>query len=259
MSALVESMWAVLALLCQPAVNLRYHAHMPPQDESKFANALRQAIQAARITQAALARELHTDQGQVSRWVNGKAFPHIDNVRRIEEILKIDLSDSFARSTPDYELFVSAPISGLADEDIPEHHNAVAKVVAAAGQHVNGLYWPGEQIKTAADRRRAAADMVTERNMRALFGCPAYLYLQFAEVVRPSSAFVELGFALGRKMKITIIVEGGLTTPYMLRGFGAVAADLKFLPKARIYTEVTSAEDAASLIANNGRELLGLI
>lgn len=44
----------------------------------------------------------------------------------------------------------------------------------------------------------------------------------------------------------------------MLRGFGAVAAELKFLPKARIYAEVTSADDAASLIANNGRELLGL-
>jgi transcriptional regulator with XRE-family HTH domain len=231
---------------------------MAPQDKPTFADELRRAIRAARITQAALARELHTDQGQVSRWVNGNAVPHIDTVSRIEEFLKTDLSDSFDESTPDYELFVSAPISGLSDKDIPEHHDAVAKVVAAAGQHVNGLCWPGDQIKTAADRRIAAADMVTERNMRALFGCPAYLYLQFAEVVRPSSAFVELGFALGRKMKITIVVRSGLTTPYMLSGFGAVAAELKFLPKARIYTEVASADEAASLIANNGRDLLGL-
>ena len=104
----------------------------------------------------------------MSRWVNGKAVPHIDNVRRIEEILKVDLSSSFTKSTPEYELFVSAPISGLADDDIPEHHDAVAKIVAAADQHVNSLYWPGERIRTAADRRVAAADMVTERNMRAL-------------------------------------------------------------------------------------------
>jgi len=94
--------------------------------------------------------------------------------------------------------------------------------------------------------------------MIALFGCEAYLYLQFAEVLRPSSAFVELGFALGTKMKVTIIVQKGLTSPYMLRGFGAVAARLKFLEEARIYTEVESPDEAASLIASNGRELLGL-
>lgn len=230
---------------------------MVTQDHANFADMLRQALQDVRISQAALARELHVDPSQVNRWVNGKALPHIENVQRIEKILKIDLSEAFARSTPDYELFVSAPISGLSDEAIPEHHDSVAKVVTAAEKHVNNLIWPGDRIRTAADRRTAAADLVTERNMTALFGCPAYLYLQFADVAGPSSAFVELGFALGRKMKITIIIKHGLTSPYMLRGFGAVAASLSFLPKARIY-EVESPDEAASLIEGNGRELLGL-
>jgi transcriptional regulator with XRE-family HTH domain len=210
------------------------------------------------ISQAELARNIPIDQSQVSRWITGKAVPQIQNLHRVEKILDVDLSDSFTKSTPDYELFVSAPISGIPGEKVPEHHDAVAKVVEAARQHVNGLVWPGEQIRTAADRQGAAADIATERNMTALFGCPAYLYLQFTEVMGPSSAFVELGFALGRKMKITIIVQKGLTSPYMLRGFGAVAARLKFLPEARIYNEVGSADEAASLIASNGRELLGL-
>jgi hypothetical protein len=157
----------------------------------------------------------------------------------------------------EYELFVSSPISAIVSEDIPEHHDAVAKVVAAANKHVNNLIWPGDRIRAVIDRRTAAADIVTERNMKDLVNCPAYLYLQFAEIIGPSSALVELGFALGRKMKITIIVKQGLMSPYMLRGFGAVAAKLSFLPQARIY-EVDSADDAASLIASNGRELLGL-
>ena len=93
--------------------------------------------------------------------------------------------------------------------------------------------------------------------MKALYSSQAYLYLQFAEVVRPSSAFVELGFALGRKMKVTIIVQQGLKNPFMLRGFRAVAESLDFLPKARTY-EVASADEAASLIKGSGRELLGL-
>lgn len=110
----------------------------------------------------------------------------------------------------------------------------------------------------AADRRAAAADIVTEKNMTALFNCPAYLYLQFAEAMGPSSAFVELSFALGREMKITVIVQKGLTSPYMLRGFSGVAAKLRFISEARIYTEVESSDEAASLIVSNGRELLGL-
>lgn len=208
--------------------------------------------------QVDLAREIPIDPSQVNRWINGKALPQRKNVHRIEEILDVDLSAAFDESTPDYELFVSAPISGIAADNVPAHHDAVAKVVDAARGHVNGLVWPGERIRVAADRQTAAADIATERNMTALFGCPAYLYLQFAEVVGPSSAFVELGFALGIKMKITIIVQKGLISPYMLRGFGAVAARLKFLPEARIYTEVESPEEAASLIASNGRDLLGL-
>jgi transcriptional regulator with XRE-family HTH domain len=230
---------------------------MTAQDNARFANALRKAMEDAGVTQAALARALLMDAGQINRWAKGKAVPHINSVRRIEKILKADLADALDKSTPDYELFVSAPISGIAGEDIPEHHNAVARVVSAANEHVNNLIWPGRHIETAAGLLADAADIVTEKNMRALHSSQAYLYLQFAEVVRPSSAFVELGFALGRRMKVTIIIQQGLKNPFMLRGFSAVAESLDFLPKARTY-EVASADEAASLIKGSGRELLGL-
>jgi len=226
------------------------------QDDASFARALREALRSRK--QADLARELHVDPGQVSRWVNGKAVPQLRTLRRIEEILGVDLSEPFGASTPDHELFVSAPVSGISADAVAEHHDVVESVVEAARQHVNSLIWPGEHIRAAADRQTVAADIAAEQNMIALFGCQAYLYLQFAEVLGPSSAFVELGFALGTKMKVTIIVQKGLASPYMLRGFGAVAARLKFLPEARIYTEVESPAAAASLIARNGRELLGL-
>jgi transcriptional regulator with XRE-family HTH domain len=222
-----------------------------------FASALRQALMTKGMSQADLARELPMDQGQVSRWLTAKAIPQIKNLHRIEEVLGVDLSGAFAESKPDNELFVSAPISGLADEDIPAHHDAVAKVVNAARQHVDGLSWPGDRIKAATDRRYAAANLVTKQNMTELYSCPAYLYLQFAEVTGHSSALVELGFALGLRKKTTVIIKKGLTSPYMFRGFGAVAAKLSFLPDAEVYEE-DSADSAAALIANNGRELLGL-
>jgi transcriptional regulator with XRE-family HTH domain len=230
---------------------------MAAQHDASFATALRAAIESTGMTQARLARELCIDPGQVSRWVHGKAIPHVDNVRRIEEILGRDLESSFVASTPDYELYVSAPIVGLDSEDMSAHYDAVSKVVSAASAHVNSLYWPGSQFRVLSDIRTAAMDMVTERNMMALYQCPALLYLQFAETVGPSSSLIELGFALGRKLKITVITKSGLYGPHMLRDFAAAAADVTFLPKIRIY-QVESAEEAAALITANGRQLLGL-
>jgi transcriptional regulator with XRE-family HTH domain len=134
--------------------------------DASFAEALRQAILNARTTQSALARELHIDEAQVSRWVRGKAVPKINTVHRIEEILHARLIDSFSASTPDYELYVSAPIVGLGDDEIAQHQDAVAQVVYAARQHVNNLHWSGEQIRSRADL--AAADLHTARKLEGI-------------------------------------------------------------------------------------------
>ena len=63
------------------------------------------------------------------------------------------------------------------------------------------------------------------------------------------------GFALGRKLKTTIIVKRNLHKPYMLEGFGVVAAKLRFLPEVHIY-EVDDVDEAVRLIGRNGRQLL---
>jgi transcriptional regulator with XRE-family HTH domain len=228
---------------------------MDAQGHATFGDALRAAIVAAHTTQAELARDLEIDPGQVSRWVNNKTVPHLDTVARIGQILGADLSASFSVSTPEYELYVSAPITGLKRQDIGTHHAAVAEVVAAARAHVNSLYWPGEEIQQQSDL--AAPDIATEQNMRVLAKCSALLYLQFVDIVRPSSALIELGVALGRHLKTTIILKSDVAQPYMLNGFGAVAASVSFLPKARIYY-VGSVGDACGLVRKNGRVLLGL-
>jgi transcriptional regulator with XRE-family HTH domain len=228
---------------------------MDAQGRTTFGKALKAAISAAHFSQAKLARELHIDPGQVSRWVNGKAIPHSDTVARIGQILHANLSASFAASTPEYELYVAAPITGLKTEEVGPHNAAVNAVVKAASAQVNSLYWPGEQIRSISDL--TAPDIATERNMQVLQHSAALLYLQFMEIVRPSSALVELGCALGWRLKTTVIMHADLIQPFMLENFGAVAATLSFLPKARVY-KVKSVGDACDLITRNGRELLGL-
>jgi transcriptional regulator with XRE-family HTH domain len=228
---------------------------MDAQGRSTFGKALKAAISAAGYTQAGLARELVIDAGQVSRWVNGKAIPHSETVAKVERILGTDLSASFAASKPDYELYVTAPISGLKHEEISPHNAAVNAVVNAASAQVNSLYWPGEKIRSISDL--TAPDIATERNLQVLQRSAALLYVQFMEIVRPSSSLIELGCALGWRLKTTVIMQAGLNEPFMLDNFGAVAATLDFLPKARVY-KVKSVGDACDLITRNGRELLGL-
>lgn len=234
---------------------MAYNARMAEHGGETFGQALKRALRAARINQAELSRRLVIDPGQVSRWATDKAMPHEDTVARIEEELGADLSASFSASVPAHELYVSAPVTGLGRRGLAAHHDAVATVVETTRTHVNSIYWPGNGVRNTSDL--IAADIATERNMRALQHSTALLFLQFAEVVRPSGAFVELGIALGRRMKTTLILGADLHQPYMLDGFGGVAASVSFLPKARIYT-VNSVDEACDLIEHNGRELLGL-
>lgn len=228
---------------------------MNSQGPSTFGKALKAAIRATNYTQARLAHELRIDPGQVSRWVNDKAVPQREAVARIEQILEVDLSASFSAPTPWCELYVAAPITALRPVDIGTHHSAVSEVVSAAREHVNSVYWPGEQIRELSDL--AAPDIATERNMKMLEHCSALLYLQFLEIEHPSSSLIELGCALGRRLKTTVIVQAGLHQPFMLDGLAAVAASLGFLPKARVYV-VKSVDHACDLVTRNGRELLGL-
>ena len=228
---------------------------MTAQEDSRFADALRQAIREAQTTQANLAANINISPGQVSRWATGKVIPHSDNVKAIDQFLGSHLEALLVASKQRYELYVSSPISGLQNKDIPAHRGIVSGIVTAARQHVNGLYWPAEHIRNIDDL--AAADLFAEQNFEALSNCSAYLYLQFTEIVHPSGALVELGFALGRRLKTTIIVKQGVNLPYILNGIDVVAERLKFLPRARFYQE-PSAERAAALIARNGRKLLGL-
>jgi transcriptional regulator with XRE-family HTH domain len=232
---------------------------MVRQPEATCGAALQRALRDAGKTQKWLADELSIDPGQVSRWVNNRAQPRIENIRRIKDLLGVDLEAELQQSTtasepspPNYEVFVSAPISGLSDAEILDHQSDVAKVVAATEKVVDSVYWSGAKVRNP--RNRGAADLSTEASLRALQGSRGYLYLQFAEMVNPSGALVELGIALGLGLKTTMILREGLNTPFMFEGLQNVAADLDFLPQVRIY--VKDPDEAVRLIEDSGPELL---
>ena len=235
-----------------------YAAHKARK--ATFGDALLEALHQADQSQTWLANKIHTSPSQVNRWVKNRQIPHIDTVRRIEGLLNADVrgvlrSSLVPEPTLVHDLFVSAPISGLNAKELQNHRRQVARVVDAAKKVVGEgkVYWLGVDVESLYNLR--AADLVTQANLNAFDKCRTYLYLQFAEMANPSGALVELGFALGRKLKTTMIIKKGLRTPYMFDNFGVVAAKLRFLPDVHIY-EVETVDQAVQLIVNDGRELL---
>jgi transcriptional regulator with XRE-family HTH domain len=233
---------------------------MASQQDTTFGDALKQALVDAGQKPAWLARELPADASQVSRWINGKSRPVPEMLHSINELLGVDLSEAYQRSLladersmPKYDLFVSTPIYGLQDAEIQAHRDDVAKVVAAGEKVVGRVYWSGEEVKSWHDR--GAADLATETSLRALARCRAYLYVQFAPMEYPSGALVELGIALGRKLKTTMIIKKDLRRPYMFQGFAGVAEKLEFLPETHVY-DVNDADEAVRLIEHDGPQLL---
>jgi transcriptional regulator with XRE-family HTH domain len=238
---------------------------MEQQQEATFGAALWQALVQAGRSQAWLANSLHTNPSQVSRWVNGKAVPRIQTVAEIGNLLGVDLREAYRHSLrdawsaehgiADYELFVSTPIAELMGEEISAHRRAVARVVDVVQEVVgrDKLYWSGHGVASLNDL--GAPDLATETSFKILANCRGYLFLQFAEMVDPSGALVELGFALGRKLKTTMIMKRNLRTPFMFEGLQGVAASLEFLPQVHMYV-VDDVDEAVRLILRDGDRLL---
>ena len=90
-----------------------------------------------------------------------------------------------------------------------------------------------------------------ERNLGLLNRSRAFLYAQFVYIDRPTGAHIELGLAFGLGIPVVMITAKDIYLPYLLTGFGAVAASVEYLPRTRIY-EVESASEAARLIAQSG-------
>jgi transcriptional regulator with XRE-family HTH domain len=242
--------------LCKVPQDLHYHARMGTQDSARsFGDALHEALAVAKLKQSELAKKLSIDEGQVSRWVHNHSAPSAAHLESIEQLLGEKLVYSASSGPAEYELYIAAPVTALPMSSVESHHDAVRQVVDTLQKHVAPLYWPGRDVRSLDDQW--APNLAARRDLRALCNSKAFLYLQFEDTVAPSSAMVELGIALGRRTKTTIIIGRDVKMPYMFEGFEGVAERLPQMPSAQIH-HVASVEAACHLIDLNGRALLGL-
>lgn len=227
---------------------------MAAQGHARFHATLKAAL--GEHKQVWLAEKLGVSETTVSRWVTGKTRPLREQAMEASDLLgDPEVLEVFDATTAPYELYLSAPISGLKSTEVAAHRDAIEMIATEAETVTNGVYWPGRDIHSKSEL--AAADIVTRDNLDVLRHCHGLLYVQLADVTHPTGALIELGIALGRQIKTTLIIRRGVPLPFMLRNFEGVAARSPIMPDARV-DFVDSAEDVVALIKRNGRAIFGL-
>lgn len=58
-----------------------------------FSENLRRVLEYRNITQAKLAKELHTSEACISRYVNGTRIPKVSVAVKIAEVLQVDINE----------------------------------------------------------------------------------------------------------------------------------------------------------------------
>lgn len=209
---------------------------------------LRKALERARMTQAELARRVYVDPGQVSRWCTGRTPLRGRYARAVATVLadhgvEIPLA-------PTTRVFLSTPMAALGAEGYERQRADATAVYELLTRAAGPVYWPAGAIDSAA--RFEAPDIATERNLAALAEAEAFVLYQSAPVDRPSSCYVELGWAIASRKPVTVFASSEEDLPYMLRGFEVVAARRDGRYRFHL------AADAMRLLKIHGAELLGI-
>lgn len=230
---------------------------MDEQVGRALGQALREAIARDKQKHYQFAKRMGITSPQLSKYINGRQAWTLDLAKKFDQQLGgTEMADAFVRLTQRIDIYISSPITGLADESIPIAHEQTGTLVDFLRNEGYSVQWPGERIPTID--KLIDPTVATTDNIRDIVRARAVVYVQFNEVIHPSGALIELGIALGRKMRTTVLALEGLQLPFMLRnGFDGVAGASPDLPDARI-RQFRSMDDAVRQIRNTGPAFFGL-
>ncbi len=204
-------------------------------------------------TQKWLADQLSIDASQVSRWVTAKQEPSLENARTIDGLLGTDITSLRAAGRSDtqrYGVYLAAPLTSVGSAEFAPHREAIDRLARVIESIAGSVYWAGTG---QTESERTADDLRTEQNLAAMQVSSCVAMIQLVPTVRPSSALVELGMALGLGRQTTIFTTDQAHLPSMLGGFSAVAERVAPLPRVRIYV-VEDVQDAVDLIEQHGND-----
>ncbi len=147
------------------------------------------------------------------------------------------------------DVFLASPMASIEGAEYEAERRAALDVKKALENHCNfSVYYAGSGLSSS--REFEAADAATETNFRALAEASYFVLLMTRPLQRPSSVFVEAGWALANWTPSLYLVPDLSLLPYCLRELHEhLAPDL--LPPVRWHL-TTDMDTAADFIRNQG-------
>lgn len=209
---------------------------------------IREALdQSKDLNQTTLAKLLHVSPSALNRWLTGDTKPSEEQLTDLLAALGLE-----SELLPTGVVYIASPITALEPDGIRRHYEQVSKIVSVLDAQGLVNYWPGANIHDRDDY--SVPDISAETHLPYLESCRGLLYVQFEATSSASGSFVELGIALGLGRTVVIVHGRGVELPYILRGFGSVAAHLAFLPDVHIYP-VADENEACQLLRTSSVKL----
>jgi hypothetical protein len=215
---------------------------------------LREWLDTADLSQAQLAKHLHVDAGQVSRWCRDHVPLRGAHAAAVIALMR-ERGVTVEPPAPGHRIFLSTPMAALDGSSYEADRAAAATVHDALAVIAAPVYWPAGGIGSA--QQFEAPDLATDHNLTALGEAEAFVYLQLRTLIRPTSCHVEIGMAIALQIPVTVFAPSEDALPYMLRRFEATASRAGVGGRYRFYP-VDGAADAVRLLTIHGPDLLGL-
>lgn len=200
------------------------------RDRALAAEALDTPV-AEKITQKWLAPRLHVSEGHLSKTL-GEDPPDLAFLAQVADVLGMTLSELSERAGVPigwrYDIYLSTPFQALTDDSERSAQRADAAALVAAMRSIDlKVYWPLESVpERSAEWESGIEHIAAADNIRAILSSEALVYFQSHALNGSTSALVELGYAMGKQIRTTVMVAGGVQMPFMLRRLDALAAQL---------------------------------
>jgi transcriptional regulator with XRE-family HTH domain len=215
----------------------------------------------------------YKDGAQISKLENGRMSLSRDKAAALDRELAettlgvtfVELVDALdlaerSRRLPrlpagEYQLFLASPMAATKDEKAYQEERRFARQVREAFEDRCGVsvYYAGEQIERREEFEMP--EIAARANFTALAQCEFFVLLALAEGgSRPSSIWVEAGYALGRDIPTLLLARDDNVLPFILETISQ--HNLRGLLPPVIYHSVDSREDALRVVRNQGPALL---
>jgi transcriptional regulator with XRE-family HTH domain len=237
-----------------------------------IAHEIRELRRRERLTQEILARAIgFKDSAQISKLEHARTGLSRRAAERLDRLYPktilgpnysalLDAYDIADRGVdvvpadaPTYEVFLASPMAATADEGAYHAERNSALDVYNALEHYCRMtvYYAGHSIATRDEFE--VAQFAARINFSALWSCRYFVLMVSTPTERPSSVWVEAGFALALKKPSLYLAPSYDAVPFMLETI-ALHDARELLPPV-IFQPVKNVAEATALLRTNGRKL----